>query len=144
MGVGVNRQVYTRRFLNTMKPKALQKWYQFPGLFDKQSMLAAQDLYQFDEAFTAPLHGFSGALGYWSQCSSQPHLNCIQLPTLVINARNDPFVPEASLPMQKEVGEYVKLWKPKEGGHVGFASGAYPGMLDALPRNVMGWYDRSV
>jgi uncharacterized protein len=58
IGKGFNRQVYTRMFLRSMKPKAMAKLKQFPGLFDANKLMAAQDLYQFDDVFTAPLHGF--------------------------------------------------------------------------------------
>lgn len=136
---GFNRHVYTRRFLSTMKPKALKKWEQYPGLFDREALLQAQDLYDFDNAFTAPLHGFKNTEDYWKRCSAKPHLNQIKIPALVINTKNDPFIPAGCLPKAHEVGQYVRLWQPKEGGHVGFTSGVYPGQLDVLPFNVMQW-----
>jgi predicted alpha/beta-fold hydrolase len=139
IGVGFNKHVYTRRFLNTMKPKALKKWEQYPGLFDREALLQAQDLYSFDNIFTAPLHGFKNTEDYWSRCSSKPHLKQIKIPALVINSKNDPFIPKSSLPKPYEVGQWVRLWQPAEGGHVGFTNGSYPGNLDALPINVMRW-----
>ena len=139
IGVGFNKMVYTRRFLASMKPKALKKQEQFPGLFDLDAVMQAQDLHAFDNAFTAPLHGFKNAEDYWARCSAKPHLHRIKIPALVINAKNDPFIPASCLPRPHEVGQWVRLWQPKEGGHVGFTSGAYPGHLEALPRNVMQW-----
>jgi len=71
--------------------------------------------------------------------SAKPHLHRIRIPALVLNARNDPFVPAASLPRPHEVGRHVTLWQPARGGHAGFASGAFPGQLTAMPEQVMGW-----
>lgn len=139
IGRGFNRMVYTRRFLATMKPRALQKLKQFPGLFDAQTLRAARDLYDFDNVFTAPLHGFRNTEDYWQRASAKPHLARIQLPTLVLNAGNDPFVPAASLPQQALVGESVTLWQPRQGGHVGFVDGWPPGHLQTLAQRVGGW-----
>ncbi|OIN91771.1 MAG: alpha/beta hydrolase [Comamonadaceae bacterium CG1_02_60_18] len=139
IGRGLNRHIYTRRFLATMKPRALQKLAQFPGLFDAQALRAARDLRMFDDVFTAPLHGFKNAQDYWQRASAQPHLAQIQVSTLVVNARNDPFVPAHSLPQAHQVGAHVTLWQPAGGGHVGFACGRPPGHLQTLPQQVGGW-----
>lgn len=139
IGRGFNRLVYTRRFLKSMKPKALQKLKQFPGLFDGDAMRAARDLYTFDALFTAPLHGFKSTEDYWERASAKPHLARIQLPALVVNARNDPFVPAWCLPTQREVGKNVTLWQPTHGGHVGFPSGRIPGHIRGLPDAVGAW-----
>jgi hypothetical protein len=139
IGQGFNRLVYTRMFLQTMKPKALRKLAQFPGLFDGEALRAAKDLYAFDNLFTAPLHGFKNTETYWRTASAKPGLNRIRIPSLVLNACNDPFVPAASLPAQKDVGEWVTLWQPRDGGHVGFPAGTPPSSLSALPSAVGGW-----
>ena len=139
IGRGFNRQVYTRMFLRSMKPKALAKLAQFPGLFDRAAMLAARDLYAFDNLFTAPLHGFKSTEDYWGRASAKPHLHQIQIPALVVNARNDPFVPAWSLPHQNNVGRHVTLWQPAHGGHVGFPQGRLPGHVRAMPDAVAGW-----
>ncbi|MDN8613063.1 YheT family hydrolase [Variovorax ginsengisoli] len=139
IGRGFNRLVYTRMFLSTMKPKALAKLAQHPGLFDREKLLAARDLYAFDDVFTAPLHGFRGTDDYWSRGSAKPHLHQIRIPALVVNAVNDPFVPAASLPRQGEVGSHVTLWQPAHGGHVGFPLGAPPGHVRAMPERVVAW-----
>jgi predicted alpha/beta-fold hydrolase len=136
---GFNRQVYNRMFLRSMKPKALAKLAQHPGLFDRERLLDARDLYQFDDVFTAPLHGFRNTDDYWARGSAKPHLHRIRIPALVLNARNDPFVPAACLPVPAEVGPWVTLWQPAHGGHVGFPAGRFPGHVLALPRSVMGW-----
>jgi len=139
MGRGLNRQIYTRMFLASMKPKALRKLSQFPGLFDARALHAARTLYDFDNVFTAPLHGFRDTPDYWQRASARPRLADIRLPTLVVNALNDPFVPAGSLPQQRDVGAHVTLWQPAQGGHVGFAAGAPPGHLQTLPQAVGGW-----
>jgi len=136
---GINRQVYTALFLRTMKPRALAKWDQYPGLFDRDALRQVRSLRAFDELLTAPLHGFQGAADYYARASAKPGLACISLPTLLVSALNDPFVPVSCLPSLEEVGPQVTLWQPACGGHVGFASGAPPGHLQALPKAV-GWW----
>ncbi|MEP7298237.1 MAG: alpha/beta fold hydrolase [Burkholderiales bacterium] len=139
IGTGFNRQVYTRMFLRTMKPKALRKLAQHPGLFDRDRLLAARTLYDFDNVFTAPLHGFRDTDDYWLRGSAKPHLHRIRIPALVLNARNDPFVPAHCLPDRDAVGEFVTLWQPRHGGHVGFPGGRWPGHVLTLPEQVMSW-----
>jgi predicted alpha/beta-fold hydrolase len=140
IGQGFARHTYTRMFLNTMKPKALAKLRQHPGLFDERRLRAARDLYEFDNVFTAPLHGFRDTDDYWKRASAKPHLRDIRIPALVLNALNDPFVPGASLPKPSEVGEHVTLWQPRHGGHVGFAGGRLPpGVAMTMPTSVFGW-----
>jgi uncharacterized protein len=139
IGRGFNRQVYTRMFLRTMKPRALEKLVLHPQLFDRHKLMATRDLYEFDNLFTAPLHGFKDVDDYWSRASAKPHLHRIRIPALVLNALNDRFVPANSLPKQHEVGKYVTLWQPAHGGHVGFPAGRPPGHVRALPDAVGGW-----
>ena len=137
---GFNRQVYTRMFLSTMKPKALAKWRQHPGLFDRRRLAAARTLYEFDDVFTAPLHGFRSAADYWSRASAKPHLRRLRVPALLLNARNDPFVPAASLPGRHDVAPGVTLWQPAHGGHVGFPAGRFPAHVLGMPEAVLAWF----
>jgi hypothetical protein len=139
IGEGFNRLVYTRMFLATMKPKALRKLAQHPGLFDADALRRAQTLHAFDNVFTAPLHGFRDTEDYWARASAKPHLHRIRVPALVLNARNDPFVPADCLPGPHEVGRWVTLWQPPHGGHVGFPQGRWPGHVLSLPRAVLDW-----
>jgi predicted alpha/beta-fold hydrolase len=139
IGRGFNRLVYTRMFLATMKPRALARLERHPGLFDAERLRAARDLYEFDNLFTAPLHGFRNTEDYWARASAKPHLHRIRIPALALNARNDPFVPAWSLPAAHEVGPHVTLWQPPHGGHVGFPAGAPPGHVQAMPAAVLGW-----
>jgi predicted alpha/beta-fold hydrolase len=139
IGEGFNRQVYTRMFLRSMKPKALAKLKQHPGLFDAQRMLDSKDLYEFDNVFTAPLHGFQNTDDYWRRASALPLMANIQIPALALNALNDPFIPADSLPSTHTVSPCVELWQPPHGGHVGFAKGSIPGHLKAMPEAVGTW-----
>jgi uncharacterized protein len=144
IGRGFNRLVYTTMFLRTMKPKALLKLRQHPGLFDGERLMATRDLYEFDDIFTAPLHGFANADDYYARASAKPHLQRIRIPALVLNALNDPFVPAASLPRDVEVGDFVTLWHPRQGGHVGFPDGHLPGHVRRMPDEVGGWLLRAI
>lgn len=137
---GANRLLYNRMFMRSLRPKALAKLAQHPGLFARERLLAARDLYAFDDVFTAPVHGFTGADDYWRRASAKPQLADIRIPTLALNALNDPVVPAHSLPREGEVGRHVTLWQPAHGGHVGFAAGRLPpGHVGSLPAAVMAW-----
>lgn len=140
---GFNRWVYARMFLRTMVRKAEAKWRQFPGLFDLQAARQATTLYAFDNVFTAPLHGFRDTDDYWRRAASKPRLADIAVPTLVLNARNDPFVPSGSLPGRDAVATAVTLWQPAGGGHVGFPAPlgrwGWPGHVQAMPQSVSAW-----
>jgi predicted alpha/beta-fold hydrolase len=129
--------LYTRMFLQTLKPKCLDKLRQFPGLFNRAEMLNARDLYAFDNVVTAPLHGYRNTDDYWHRASAKHVLNDITVRTLVLNARNDPFLPGQHLPMA--AAPRVTLDYPHDGGHVGFAAGAVPGHLNWLPGRIVGF-----
>ena len=128
--------VYSRVFLRTLKAKSLAKLMQFPGLFDRDSMLAAPHLHAFDDVVTAPLHGFRDADDYWRRAAAKPLLATIEVPTLILNAKNDPFLPAASLPRPGDVSDAVQLEFPDSGGHVGFMH-ADAACRDWMPARVM-------
>lgn len=138
---GFNR-FYTRHFLGTLKKKALEKLDHFPGIFDARAVAECATLYQFDNLVTAPLHGFSNTDEYWTLSSSKPWLRYIQTPTLVINARNDPFMPSSALPAPADVSCAVELEFPAQGGHVGFLSSPFPGNLTWLPERIIRFFDK--
>ena len=118
---GFNREFYTRVFLSTMKRKALAKLARFPGLYDARCVARARTLYEFDDLVTAPLHGFRGVRDYWSRASSGPWLEQVRVPTLVLNALNDPFLPpQALLAASRRAASDVVLEFPPTGGHAGF------------------------
>jgi predicted alpha/beta-fold hydrolase len=143
LGRGFNL-VYTYAFLATLKKKGELKLERFPGLFDGEAMRRSRTLRDFDEAVTAPLHGFRGTDDYWTRASAKPLLDRIDVPTLLLNARNDPFMPETALPRSKEVSSFVLCEFPEEGGHASFVSAPFPGNLGWLPSRVTGFFEEVI
>jgi predicted alpha/beta-fold hydrolase len=135
LGRGFNL-VYTRMFLASLKRKALAKLAHWPDIAQVESIRSARTLHAYDNAFTAPVHGFRDADDYWTHASGKPWLRGVRVPHLVLNARNDPFVPADSLPTAREVSNFVTLEQPAGGGHIGFAEGRPPGHLRFLPRRL--------
>ena len=133
--------LYARHFLVTLKEKTRRAIERFPGLFDHAAVERARTLRDFDNAFTAPVHGFRDTDDYWTRASSKPWLAAIQVPTLVVNARDDPFMPESALPTEREVSEAVTLEFTAKGGHVGFVSGSFPGHIGWLPRRILHFFE---
>jgi len=136
---GFNR-LYTKHFLATLKARSAARLALFPGLFDESRMRSARNLFQFDDAVTGPIHGFAGADDYWARSSAKPWLAGIEVPALVINPKNDPFLPAQHLPRPGEAGPQVRLEQPAAGGHVGFVSGSFPGNLDWLPQRLLHFF----
>ena len=141
---GFNRAVYTRNFLRTLKRKSLAKLAEFPQLFDLEAVRRADTLRAFDDAVTAPIHGFRDAQDYWTRSSSKPWLAHIRVQTLVLNARDDPFLPGWALPQQEQVSVAVRLEFPPHGGHVGFVSGAFPGTIEWMPQRILDFFDENL
>ena len=133
-------QVYTRKFLLTMKAKTLLKMKHYQALCNERRMRAARTLREFDDVVTAPLHGFNGVDDYYARASSKPYLPAIAIPTLMVNARNDPFLPARYLPTPAEVSAHVQLELPDTGGHVGFVSGRFPGNIDWLTQRMLHFF----
>jgi uncharacterized protein len=131
---GLNR-VYGLNFLRTLRRKS-----SYPDLGDARAIRRARTLRAFDDHVTAPLHGFVDAQDYWTRASSKPWLKHIAVPTLVLNARDDPFLPERALPGPADVSAAVMLELPRHGGHVGFVSGRFPGSLQWLPRRMLRFF----
>jgi len=139
LGRGFNL-LYTRHFLRTMKAKSLAKLARFPSLYDAESVRGARTLREFDDLVTAPLHGFAGVDDYWTRASSKPWLRYIAAPTLMINARNDPFLPHHALPTRGEASPAVTLDFPAGGGHAAFVGGPFPGRLDWVPQRILDFF----
>jgi len=133
--------LYAKHFLATMKRRAVAKHERFPGIFDLERMRRSKTLREFDDVVTAPLHGYSDTDDYWTRASSKPLLVRISVPTLVLNARDDPFLPEAALPARGEVSRAVTVEFPSRGGHVGFVSGPFPGHIGWLPERLLHFFD---
>ena len=133
--------VYARHFLRTLIPAALAKERRFPGQVDIQRAMASRTLRDFDDAVTAPLHGFLGADDYYARSSAGPLLGTVMTPTLLLNASNDPFLPNSALPAQERLPPAVTLEVPEHGGHVGFVHGSPPGRIDWLAQRVLAHFD---
>jgi uncharacterized protein len=116
--------LYRRHFLRTLKRKALGKLatHQGPGLHAER-VRRARKLQEFDDVFTAPSNGYKDALDYYRRCSSGPLLEDVRKPTLLLNAEDDPMIPETSLP-PAGAGGFLSVLRTKQGGHVGFLGGS--------------------
>jgi predicted alpha/beta-fold hydrolase len=136
---GLNR-VYSQYFLRTLKAGAAARLLRHPGLFDPARMLAARNLWQFDEVVTGPLHGYAGADDYWQRASSLPLLRGVGVRTLLLTPANDPFFPPQSLPRQNQLSPDIRLESPATGGHVGFVHGAPPGRIDWLAQRLCAFF----
>ncbi len=126
MSRGAGR-LYSYHFLRSLKAKALRKAREYPEMLDAVRIRGARNWRQYDDVVTAPLHGFRDADDYWTRCSSIRFLERIRRPTLLISARDDPFVPASSLP-REQVENSKWLWAEfsRRGGHAGFVSGRLP------------------
>lgn len=130
---GVNKRLYTRVFLTTLKAKVYAKIVLRHVALDERRLARVRTLREFDDLYTAPLHGFRDADDYWRRASSAPWLARIRVPTLVLNAKNDPFLPRSALESAaRQASSDVVLEFPATGGHAGF-----PGRRQWLARRVL-------
>ncbi len=122
-------RVYDRHFVRTLRRKAAAKLRRHPGLFDASRLAAARTIYDFDDAVTAPVHGFVDAHDYYTRSSSIRYLAEIAVPTLLLSAIDDPFLPASVLDDVRRVAApnpSLRLEFVAHGGHVGFVAGALP------------------
>ena len=140
---GIAKWLYTRHFLKTLKRKALTKTMMHRLVIDCMALRRVSTFRELDDLYTAPMHGFSGAEHYWALSSSKPWLKNIAVPTLLINALNDPFLPASALPDAAEVARSVFLEYPEAGGHVGFISGKFPGRMDWLAKRILSFVEQT-
>ncbi|MCG6503105.1 YheT family hydrolase [Kingella pumchi] len=127
---GLSRLLYTPYFMHTLMGKVPAGRRRF-----------CRSLAEFDNRYTAPLHGFADKDDYYAQSSAKPLLKNIAVPTLLLNARNDPFVPADSLPTAADISPSVCLLQPEHGGHCGFVSGGGRGHLRWLPDTLLAFFD---
>ncbi|MDN5843102.1 MAG: alpha/beta fold hydrolase [Alcaligenaceae bacterium] len=137
----LGRRLYSRYFLKSIKQKIVDKAQLFPGSVDVMRTQQLRSLRELDDLYTAPMHGYRNALDYWTRASSRPLLPEIQVPTLVLNARNDPFIPQASLPGSRDCSDSILLHQPALGGHAGFTTGPFPGRLSWLPTRLAQFFE---
>ena len=113
--------LYMKQFLVSLHKKIRQKMEQMPGVINDDGYGRIRDFKGFDDRYTAPINGFRDAEDYWFQCSSGRFLSSITVPTLIVNAMDDPFLADGCYPVtQAENSRYVYLEMPVSGGHVGF------------------------
>ena len=121
-------RVYLRRFLQTLIVKVEAKARRFPGEIDVSGIRRVRSFQEFDDRYTARLHGFRDAADYWTQSSARQYLAGINVPTLLINAKDDPFLPPECFPFaEAEASRCFYLEAPEYGGHVGFVDFAEGG-----------------
>ena len=128
IGQGFAR-LYEQVFLRTLRRKALAKLSRFPDLFVRERLRVARSLWEFDDVVTAPVHGFEGATDYYTRSSSIGFLAGIRLPTLLLSATDDPFLPPEVLDRVRLVASSnpaLEIEFVDRGGHVGFISGSRP------------------
>jgi predicted alpha/beta-fold hydrolase len=123
------RRIYDRHFLRTLRQKAFEKLGRYPELFDASALRAARSIYEFDDAVTAPVHGFANARDYYARSSAIRWLDRIRLPTLLLSAMDDPFLPPGVLGEVRDLAranDCLTVDFPARGGHVGFIAGRWP------------------
>jgi predicted alpha/beta-fold hydrolase len=122
-------RIYTYHFLRSLMEKARAKLRAYPDLFDDSRLQGARTLYDFDDIVTAPVHGFHSAHDYYTRSSSLQYLSRVRVPTLLLNALDDPFVPRDTLDavlMVSRENEVLSTEFYPHGGHVGFVGGSTP------------------
>jgi uncharacterized protein len=117
-----SNKLYARRFIKSLKKKVLTKAKLMPGQLNTSLLPRIKTLIEFDDAYTAPLHGFENAHHYYEQCSAVRFLHNIRIPTLIVNTANDPFLSKECFPVDAcHQNPSLHLQVPARGGHVGFA-----------------------
>jgi predicted alpha/beta-fold hydrolase len=127
--------MYNQRFLKSLKAKVMNKAKQMEAI-NTTPLSSIKSLIEFDDQYTAPIHGFKNAIDYYQQCSAIRFIESINRPTLIVNALNDPFLSKDCYPDHLQDHPYLKFEYPYRGGHVGFAlfnqNGLYWSELRAL------------
>lgn len=112
---------YLKRFLQDLRGKIRMKAAQYPERLTDAGFEAIRNFREFDDRYTAPMHGFRDAADYYARCSSRPWVAHIRVPTLLVNAQNDPFLTAACAPVEEaSASDHFHLETPPQGGHVGF------------------------
>jgi predicted alpha/beta-fold hydrolase len=118
-------RAYAAYFLRSLKNKVRWKEARLRATLDVDAGIAARTIWEFDERVTAPLHGFAGAADYYDRSSSMRYLRGVRVPTLMLHAEDDPFLPPASIPRDDAAANAaLQLVLQRSGGHVGFLEGA--------------------
>jgi predicted alpha/beta-fold hydrolase len=135
-------KVYQRHLLKNMKNAVRRKFNLHTAAFDWNRAMNAETFAEFDDAVTAPLHGFKNMNDYYDKCSSAQFLKDIARPTLVINSIDDPFMTPGVIPDEARLSDQVSLEIAEAGGHVGFVEGGTPWRAEYyLPRRILGFLE---
>ncbi len=140
-------KVYQRRLLGDLKVMARRKAQQvaLPAGVDLQTASAARDFFDFDDAWTAPLHGFDDARDYYRRCECGPFLRSIAKPCLIVHSLDDPFMRPQIVPGEQALSPSVQLELSRHGGHVGFVAQASGGTADYwLERHISDWLSERI
>lgn len=119
-------KLYQYHLIKRMKSAVRRKFDPHTAAFNWQRAMDAKTFDEFDDAVTAPLHGFGGKQDYYDRCSSLHYLTTITKPTLIINALDDPFMTPDVVPAPDRLSDCVTLEISEHGGHVGFIDGGTP------------------
>lgn len=125
LDIGFSR-IYRRYLLKRMKSAVTRKFNPHTAAFDWDRAMNARTFAEFDDAVTAPLHGFQGKQDYYDRCSSVHYLQSIETRTLIVNALDDPFMTPHVIPTADRLSANVTLEVAEHGGHVGFIDGGFP------------------
>ncbi len=117
---------YQWYFIKCLRDRLSQKFKISESCIDPAVVHTVRTMYEFDDKVTAPMHGFSGVDEYYSTASCRQYLSLIKVPTLIVHAKDDPFMSEDVIPKPQELSSYVTLELSEAGGHVGFVGGKYP------------------
>ncbi|MCC7068300.1 MAG: alpha/beta fold hydrolase [Burkholderiales bacterium] len=136
--------LFNTYFMRAMGRSSEARMQLHPELRDKSFLRHPRSFPEFDEHYTAPFHGYSSAWDYYRRASSRAFISDIRVPFLLLNAKNDPFVPPSLFPNEREVPHHVLLEQPDDGGHVGFVAGPFPGHLRWLPERLCAFFAEAV
>ncbi len=140
LGYGFSR-VYQWYLVKQLTASVSKKFCKRSAPFDLSAVKKVKTLRQFDDIVTAPLHGFNDADHYYAVSSSKQYLKTIAIPTLVIHAIDDPFLPPEVIPAERELSDAVEFELSSHGGHVGFVGGPWPWRADyVLERRILRFF----
>jgi uncharacterized protein len=128
-----------------LKRSYLRKSRGHAGPLPLHALPGLRSFYDFDDRITAPLHGYSGAMHYYNAASSRQYLIRIRIPTLILQAADDPFMPDSVIPSPRELSPSIQLEVHRHGGHVGFVAGRYPWRPHYwLEQRIPGWLQQQL
>lgn len=136
------RKIYQWRLVRELKSTYIKKFKKIQSPLAIENYNAIKTFIEFDDAITAPLHGFKNADDYYQRSSSRSYLKDIAIPTLIIHAKDDPFTPMGAIPKRHELSDKITLEMTEKGGHVGFVEGHYPWQKgNWLERKILSFLD---